>query len=348
MLTIAAARLVLPDERDTAASAIEQGRADRDDVERDGYTGLPVSSGRSAPELAVQAGALALADAGLTGASLGLLAHAWVYYQGHDFWSPAHYVAARLGALGAVPVGVQQMCNGGAAAMQIAADRMAADAALTAAMVTTGDCFPGPAFDRWRGDYAMAYGDSATAVLLTRDPGPYCLLGQAVAAAPELEWMHRGDDQFASYPLEQSPRIDIRRTKKAFLAAGGGPQFAAAAREAVRGLITRVLDEAGVGPHDRRLRLLALPRLGLSVLDQAYLPALAGLTGAEFLDLGRDTGHLGAGDAAGNLADIAARRLLAPGEYALLLSAGAGFTWSALLVRANLFSFRSTSKGSLY
>jgi 3-oxoacyl-[acyl-carrier-protein] synthase III len=212
---------------------------------------------------------------------------------------------------------------------------MIADAQVTAAMVTTGDCFPGPVFDRWRGDYGVAYGDSATALVLTRGDGPYSLVAQATMAAPDLEWMHRGEDHFSSFPLEQGHRIDIRRTKKAFFAAGYGPQFSAVAGEAVRGLVTCVLDQAGMSGHDPRLRLLALPRLGLSVLNQAYLPALDGLTSAEIRDFGRETGHLGAGDAAGNLADIQSLRLLASGDYALLLSAGAGFTWSVLLVRAS-------------
>jgi 3-oxoacyl-[acyl-carrier-protein] synthase-3 len=70
------------------------------------------------------------------------------------------------------------------------------------------------------------------------------------------------------------------------------------------------------------------------VLEAAYLPALDGLSRAELLNFGHDTGHLGAGDAAANLADIHARRLLAPGQSALLLSAGAGFTWSCLAIRA--------------
>jgi 3-oxoacyl-[acyl-carrier-protein] synthase-3 len=190
-------------------------------------------------------------------------------------------------------------------------------------------------FDRWRGDYGVAYGDSATALVLTRTDGPYSLIAQASAAAPDLEQMHRSNDRFSFSPLEQGPRIDIRRTKKAFFAAGGGPRFSATAGQAVRGLVQRVLDQARISGHDPRLRLIALPRLGLSVLNEAYLPALDGLTSAEIRDFGRETGHLGAGDAAGNLADIQSSRLLSFGDYALLLSAGAGFTWSGLLVRAN-------------
>jgi 3-oxoacyl-[acyl-carrier-protein] synthase-3 len=71
-----------------------------------------------------------------------------------------------------------------------------------------------------------------------------------------------------------------------------------------------------------------------TVLRDAYRPALAaaGLHGRAVLNLGRRTGHLGAGDAAANLADLTARGKPAPGEIVRLLSAGAGFTWSCAVV----------------
>ncbi|WP_282203244.1 beta-ketoacyl-[acyl-carrier-protein] synthase family protein [Kitasatospora fiedleri] len=168
------------------------GRADADEVRRDGYRRLPVDDRRAAPDLAVEAGRTALERAGLTADRLGLVAHAWIHHQGHDFWSPAHYVASSLGARNAEPVGVQQMCNGGAAALRIALDRMAADPGVEAALVTTADSFPAPGFERWRADYGVAYGDGGTALLLTREHARYRVAGLVTVAAPELELMHRG------------------------------------------------------------------------------------------------------------------------------------------------------------
>ena len=335
MLSITSVQQWLPEGRDTAAAAIAEGRADPAVRDRDGYVELSVCSDQSAPQMAVAAAEKALSDAGLAPESIGLVVHAWTHYQGHDFWSPAHFVAAGIGALRAVPIGVQQMCNGGAAAIQIAADRLAADPGLTAALVTTADRFDTSTFDRWRGDYGVAYGDGATALVLSRESGPYSLVSLATAAAPALEWMHRGVDPFGSKPMERGARIDVRRTKKAFLEAGCGPKFAAEVGNAVRSVITEALGRAGLDPADSALRHVALPRLGRSVLARAYHPALNDFLPAEPLDFGGDTGHLGAGDAAANLAVLHSKQLLKPGEYTLLLSAGAGFTWSCLLVRAN-------------
>ncbi|HEY5834706.1 ketoacyl-ACP synthase III family protein [Streptomyces sp.] len=332
---IAAVSLWLPKRRDAVEDAIAEGRADEQQRDRDGYLELPVSTDLAAPEMAVAAATEALATAGLAGERLGFTAHAWIYHQGHDFWSPAHFVAAGVGALEALPVGVQQMCNGGATAVQIALDRMAADPDLEAALVTTGDRFAAPVFDRWRGDYAVAYGDGATALVLTRGPGRYRVRGLATTAAPAMEWMHRGDDPFSDSARENGGAVDVRRTKKVFMAAGGGPLFASTAVKSVTDVLHRALAQAGVELEDRRLRCVALPRLGTSVLDDAYRPALDGLLPqAELFDFGRTTGHLGAGDAAANLASLDELSVLESGDMALLISAGAGFTWSCLVVEA--------------
>jgi 3-oxoacyl-[acyl-carrier-protein] synthase-3 len=278
--------------------------------------------------MAVRAAAGALAAARWPARTLNLMAHAWIHHQGHAFWSPAHYVAHRLGADRALPVGVRQMCNGGMAALELAASRILADPATERALVTTADRFAAPAFDRWRADYGVAYGDGATALLLARGDGPYRLLSIASAAAPELELMHRGDDAFTVSP---AATVDVRRTKRAFLAAGHGPSFARTANAAVHRVVRQALAEAG----EPRVQVVALPRLGGAVLDDGYRPGLAaaGLRRAAVLRFGRGTGHLGAGDAAANLAEIAHLRLLGVGQVALLLSAGAGFTWSCLAIR---------------
>ena len=114
-----------------------------------------------------------------------------------SFWSPAHYIAARIGADGANPVGVQQMCNGGAAALELAT-RWAGTADAGTALVTTADRFAEPGFDRWRGDYGLWYGDGAAAVLVGHgadgSSADLELLALASRAEPAAEEMHRGAD----------------------------------------------------------------------------------------------------------------------------------------------------------
>lgn len=331
---ITAATLWLPGERDSAWRAVAEGRADAERTLNDAFEELPVSSRLAPPEMAVLAARTAITEAGIEPARLSLLLHAWIYYQGHDLWSPPHYIADQLQATAAEPLGIQQMCNGGAAAMAIAIDRLNARTDTDTVLITTADRFPLPAFDRWRADYGLAYGDGATAVLLSREPGPYVVTALTTCAAPELERMHRGHDGFGDAARQTFPTIDVRRTKRAYLQDGDGPLFARTAAASLRTVVLGALATAGLEADDPTLRCITLPRVGRTVLDQAYRPALAEITKAELLDLGRDTGHLGAGDAAANLAALHARGHLRPGETALLISAGAGYTWSCIAVRA--------------
>ncbi len=326
----------LPPHTVTLEEALGNGLLHPEDVEASGYRQLPVSTDLAAPEMAVLAAERALRAAGRTAAELSLTAHAWTYFQGHDFWSPAHYVAHRLSAP-AVPFGVQQMCNGGAIALELAVARLLAAGSAGAALVTTADRFAAPGFDRWRGDYGVLYGDGATAAVLATADGRSTgleLLSITTVAASELESMHRGDLPFATGPNEHSSTVDVRRTKKSFLAAVGKDAFGKTVADGVRCVLAATLADADVAPDDPRLRHVLLPRLGCAGRETIYLPGVASVTAAPCLDLGDDTGHLGAGDALANLSALEGDAALRPGELALVLSAGAGFTWTGMVVAA--------------
>lgn len=333
-LGIAAVHLWLPQGRAGADQALAEGTIDQETADRLGYAGLTDSREHAAPEMAVLAGRAALERAGWAGDSLGLVAHAWIYHQGHDFWSPPHFVAHGVGASGATPVGVQQTSNGGVAALEVAAGRLALDPSLSRCLVTTADRFAGPGFDRWFGDIDVAYGDGATALLLHRGEAPYRLLATTSVSVPQYEVLYRGDDAFTAAPRETYPVVSARRTKMVFRAGGGWPRFVGILRRSVQQVVLRAMEEADLKPGDRRLRCVVLPRLSTGALTQFYGPAVADLElpGVEIWDFGRDSGHLGAGDTAANLAVLDAEDRLAPGEVALLLGAGNGFTWSCTAV----------------
>ncbi|WP_240529712.1 ketoacyl-ACP synthase III family protein [Streptomyces mangrovisoli] len=323
----------LPPDRQTAEAAVLAGLTTDADAAAAGALEVPVSDGPSGPEMAVRAAHRALAGAGVTPEEIDLVIHAWIHHQGHDFWSPAHYVADQLGASDAVAFGVQQMCHAGAMALHTAAVRLEADPSVRNALVTTGDRFAAPGFDRWRGDYDAVFGDGATAAVVGRSGPGLRILSYALGSAPELESMYRGRDEFSPAPLTHSVPIDARRTKKAFLADGGMARFAEVGPSKVRATLLTALAEAGLAPDDPRIRLATLSRLGPKTLDLLYLPILRDVLKAEVLDLGGRTGHLGGGDAIANLADVRDRRLLAPGEFAIGFSGGGGFTWSCLVVQ---------------
>lgn len=338
-LVLAAATWV-PDARENAHEMVAAGRLDAADSSSIGVTAVPVSTELSAPEMAVRAAEEVLAKAGRSAAGIDMLAHGWTYHQGHDFWSPAHFIARRIGADRALPLGVQQLSNAGAAALGITVDRLVADPTAEAALVTTADRFTLPAFDRWSADYGVVYGDSGTALLLRRQapddlPGTIVLRALATVTDASFEGMYRGRDDFSTAPLAHSGRVDVRRTKKAYLEMYGGiDEFRDAAPRSVERVIRQALADAVTDAGDPRLACVALPRLSDSVLDLMYRPVLEGVVQGEVFTLREDSGHLGAGDLAANIEHIATSGRLRSGELALILGGGGGFTWSCAVVEA--------------
>ncbi|MGX1670448.1 3-oxoacyl-[acyl-carrier-protein] synthase III C-terminal domain-containing protein [Streptomyces sp. NPDC055400] len=341
---LVSAKLWLPEGTEKAEEAVRDGRLRQRQAKELGHPAVPSAPGTAPPDMAVRAAAAALADARVDPAEIGTLLHAWMYYQGHDLWSPAHYIAARLGALAATPIGVQQVCNGGAGALALAAacltastDTAAVSGAVRYALVTTADRFCGPGFDRWASDFGVVYGDGGTAAVLRAPAQPddaLVLRGFATVAAPRLEAMHRGSDPFGTHPRSLRDAVDMRATKRAYLRDHGIEPFERANRAAVRTVTLSALRQAGLAPDDPGLRYAVLPRFGEKTLTEGWRGVLSECVSAELVDFGRGTGHLGAGDTLAGLAELVALRLLGPGEAALVYSAGAGFTWSCLLVEA--------------
>lgn len=337
---VLAASTWVPETRERAREMVVAGRLDAEDSAAVGVAAVPVSTELSAPEMAVRAAQSVLAEAAVDAAGIDVLAHGWTYYQGHDFWSPAHFIADQIGARAALPLGVQQLSNAGAAALGIAVDRLTADPSAQSALVTTADRFALPAFDRWSADYGVVYGDSGTAVLLRRcgpDEARGTLLLRALATATDasFEGMYRGRDDFSAAPLAHSGRVDVRRPKKAYLELTGGMgEFASAAPRNVERALRQALADAEVEPGDERLACVLLPRLSDSVLDLTYRPVLDGVVNGQVLTLREDSGHLGAGDLAANIEYLGTSGRLRSGDLAVVLGGGGGFTWSCAVLEA--------------
>ncbi|MEV8533747.1 ketoacyl-ACP synthase III family protein [Streptomyces sp. NPDC051211] len=328
----------LPEERETTAEVVASGRMTEEEAREIGLTAVPAAD-IPGPDLAVRAAERVLAAAEYDPARLDLVAHAWIYHQGHDFWSPPHYVADRIGAREALPLGVQHMSNGGAAALGVAVDRLLADPRAESALVTTGDRFAAPGFDRWTADYGAIYGDAGTAALLRRraeggSGGTFLLRSLCSATAAEFEAMYRGRNPFTPAARWDGGTIDIRRPKKAYLEMNGGmAAFMKTATESVRSILLQSLAEAGLEPGDPRIRWVALPRLSTHILAGTSA-LITELTKAEIVQEREGSGHLGAGDVLANLADLSSSYDLEAGEFAVVIGGGGGFTWSCAVVQA--------------
>jgi 3-oxoacyl-[acyl-carrier-protein] synthase-3 len=328
-LRLHAATLELPTTTDVLSAAVAEGRLRGRHPDVDPATTLPVTGG-SPVDLAAAAARTVLARTGHPAAEIEDLYYAWTYFQGAHFWSPAHALADRAG-LSANPIGLQQMCNGGAAAVHLA-DRVARAGAPFTALICTGDAFRGPGFDRWSGDYGVLYGDAGTAVLAVSSAHPAPVGGPAstlvslhTGALPHLESMHRPVDAPADIAPAGSWPVDVQATKRRYLQEHGSEALAEAMRGMVGKLLAKVLSDLA-GQDLTANGKVYLPRLMNATLDSLYAPAVAALTDLPQRRLGDATGHLGAGDLIANLADAQASAN-AP-RIDIFISAGAGFTIS--------------------
>ncbi|MCX5381597.1 3-oxoacyl-ACP synthase [Streptomyces sp. NBC_00091] len=331
-LAVRSAAVHLPGGRQTVADAVAAGRLTAADASRSGYRALPVAAPGETPEsLAVRAAEQALRTARTDPARLGLLVHTWLHRPAHAFWSPAHHIAARLGAEAAVPLAVHQMSNGAAAALHTAAAWLTADPGAGPALITAADTFPSPGFDRWRGD-VLLYGDAGCAAVLDAAPDDRTalrLVSLASAAVPALEAVHR-----AGRPAGSQAPPTPRDTRRTFIADRGAEAFTAAVRDGAARAVTAALAHARLRGDDPSLRLVLLPRVGAHTLKTLYAPVLDTLLpGVPLADHGAHTGHLGAGDLLANLAALTAPDArLGPGDHALILNGGGGFTWTCAVL----------------
>ncbi|MGV9823244.1 ketoacyl-ACP synthase III family protein [Nocardia xishanensis] len=308
------------------SGAVAAGQCPPEIADATGIESAAVSDHAAGVELAAAAARAALTDAGADPARIDLIAHSNVYYQGHDLWSPSAYIQREVGAVGAVAVEVRQMSNGGMAAIDLAAAYLSArDGDL--ALVTTGDRFAPPGFNRWISDPGTIYGDGGTALILSRTDGFAVFRSFVQSADASLEAMHRGDDPFGVAPFSIRERVDLDPLKKAFLAEAHVLSTVEKVRRGQERVIARSLDDAGVKISD--IDWFVLPHFGIRRLRSTFLRPFEIDIERTSWNVARSVGHLGAGDQIAGLAHLRAENLLRPGDAVLFAGVGAGFSWSA-------------------
>ncbi|XVQ14185.1 ketoacyl-ACP synthase III family protein [Spirillospora sp. CA-255316] len=328
-LHVAAAASRLP-ERMTLEEADRAGLCDAKALWRTDIAAVRVSRTEPAPDMAAAAARTAVRRAGCRPDDIDLLLHAGTYYQGHDMWPAASYVQ-RAGVGNRCPaVEVGQMSNGGMAAMDLAAGYLMADPARAHALVTTGDRFCPPGYDRWRSDPGTVCGDGGTAAVLSRGPGFARIRSLVTVSDPELERMARGDDPPGDAPFSVRRTVDLEAGRKALVADVGLDEVLGRIDAGQRETFERALSEADTKLAE--IDWFVLPSLGLGRLRAHFLDPFGIDPERTTWSLGREIGHLGAGDQIALLGLLADSGALRPGQRCLLAGVGQGFSWSAAVV----------------
>lgn len=312
---------------------IGQGHYEPGVQDEHAYESVTVASAdQTPPEMAIRAGRLALTRSGVDPATVSLLIHAFVWYQGLDMWSASSYIQHAL--LGqnrlAQPIDLNGQCSGAVSALQLAADHLVADPDRRAAVVTTADRFLLPAFDRWHSEGPhINFGDGAAAVVLTRGRGFARLLAVRSVTDTTLEPMYRGQDTFTTFSPAAQGALDLETRKAVLEEELGMPETVALLNRGLADAVYGVLEEAGLTMSD--VSRLVFPNVGLSILTDWL--ELFGIDLSQTLwELGRTTGHVGAADPITGLTHLLEQGQLAVGERVVLVGIGAGFTWACALV----------------
>jgi 3-oxoacyl-[acyl-carrier-protein] synthase-3 len=312
--------------------ALSAGDYDRRAAESSSMVSYSVANA-APPEMAVQAGRAAVAEAGAVDveADAGtLLIHSHTHFQGIDVWPAECWIAGELlgERLSGIPLSVGAASNGSLASLGVAASMLSANPSMPTALITAADRF-GPPVDRWKLSPGMVFGDGAAAAVLARGAGRLRLDSVVSETDTSLEGLSRGDEPFRIVPTLE---VDTARRTREFLARGRLTLRDIRDRSAdgVRTAVRRALDEAGCALGE--MDWVIPPFVGRTLLRDSFLRPLGLEAPRTLATLGLTIGHLGPADHLFALNHLVAQDLLAPGERLLLIGTGMGFTFSAAVL----------------
>lgn len=317
----------------SAAESVHRGLCDERTVRETAMTAVTVSDDLSGPEMAVQAGRRALVHSGLFPTDIDLVTFSALYYNGHDMWAPASYVHREIVGGTCPAVEVRQTSNGGMAALDLAAAYLTADSSASvrrAALLTTGDRFCPPGFDRWRSDPGTVFADGGAALVLSRRGGFARLRSLVVAGDSELEEMHRGDDPFGPAPFALRAPIDVQHTTRGYMRAVGTSYAVARMASGQAQVVKLALAEADTDLP--AIDWYVLPNFGRRRMEANFFRRHDLDPERTTWPWGRGIGHLGAGDQFAGLAHLMDSGLLRPGQLCAVIGVGGGFSWSCAVL----------------
>ena len=271
--------------------------------------------GEHVAEMGRKAALAALADAGAAPDDVDLLIFHGSQYKDYQPWSAACRIQELIGARRASAFEVYSLCAGAPVALRTAVALMKSDPALRRVLLVAstreGDLID---YANPRTRFLYNIGDGGAAALLEQGHGRNAVLGTAL----------RSDGGFSLDvivpPGGQSLDVPDPAAMKERLDPLTFPNFL--------GVIDGALAEAGLSRTD--VGFVAATHLKRSM--HQWLLDTFGLTWEQTYYL-EDWGHLQSADQYIALHEGARLGRLRPGQVALLVAAGIGYTWSAAVVR---------------
>lgn len=312
------------------ADAVASGACDTRTAKRMDAESVSVSPEESPADMAVAAARDALAQAGSTADDVALILHATTYYQGYDAWPVASYIQRETLGNTCPAIQLKQMSNGGLASIDLAAAYLSAEPGRGDALLTTGDRYCLPGFDRFRTDPGTPYADSGTALVLSRRGGFARVRSLVMLSDSELEPLHRGDDPFGPVPFANRIPVDFEGAKKTFVKRHGMSFAISRAAAGQASVVKQALAEAELELDEAEW--IVLPHFGRRRLESLYYEQFGIDPARTTWSWSRTVGHLGAGDQFASLGHLVDSGKAKPGDRCVLMSVGGGYSWSCAVL----------------
>ncbi|MBO2445590.1 ketoacyl-ACP synthase III family protein [Actinomadura barringtoniae] len=330
---IASAGMHLPPKR-TLDEAIARGEADESDREELSVTAVRVAGSTPAADLAVRATREVVERAGAQAAGdVDAFFYVTGWHQGPEGWSPQFYVL-RHGLGRDIPAfEVRQGCNGFVAALELAASYLLASPDRTAALIAAAENFETPLVDRWHSSPASAFGDGATALMLSRREGFARLLAVTLTSITELEESDRYGEEMhppgITLGVMADHRIRARRYIDSFTT--GMPPLFMLLPAAMTKTIEQCAADAGIKVTD--IKRVCHVNVNDGFLKRFVLEPLGLDPTIGTMDFGRQNGHMTASDTVASFTHLVETRQVGPGDHVLLFTSAPGQSIACALIR---------------
>ncbi|ENM5790366.1 ketoacyl-ACP synthase III family protein [Vibrio mimicus] len=297
-------------------------------MSKDDYVSVAIEPKLFPPQMAEIASRAALRDARIDGSEIKNLIYASIHWQGYErIWNPASYLQNQLALYETLPLNIQHGCNGGFLALQQIFKQTEPNHQL---LLVSADNFTHSSFSRWNADYGLIYGDAAVSTLFDSNRGFAKVIFFQTKTIPELETLHRLDDPHCENEVSWKQDYDIKATKKHFLQKKSHEAFTYPILFCLESIKDQLIEQ--IKPKKGSISWLVTPFVGDSVRLSTYEKIFGPLCQRSFWSEGKKIGHTGASDALLGVYMLLNGNQVKIGDQILLVSAGAGFTCSVMLI----------------
>jgi len=311
--------------------AVADGRYSSTECVANALLAVTVSDDVFAPDLTIAAVNQAMARSAVDPERVRLLLHASTYFQGQDMWTPSSYIQHSTIGGSAPAMEVDQKSNGGLAALSLASGFLAGCDDHQIVMITTGERFCLPGFDRFRTESGTVMADGGTALLLGRRPGFARVLSCAMLSDSSLEGLYRGRG-LKDAPASGDKPLNMRGRKADFMRRrlDDLEMVSLQIASGIGTCIRQALDEAKTHADD--VRRFVMPNNGQTVRWWSMLADMGVTLDRTTWQFGRGISHLGAGDQTAGLDHLLTTGQLKAGDRVVLAGTGYGFNWGAAVL----------------